>query len=49
VVRVQLVNGRTLWLQDLVDDDEDWLERYEQQRAGRAVVAGVRVKAVRPN
>lgn len=25
VVRVRLVNGRTLWVKDVVEDDDEWL------------------------
>jgi hypothetical protein len=24
VVRVKLVNGRTLWVKDVVEDDDEW-------------------------
>jgi len=48
VLRVQLINGRTLWLQDLVDDDDDFL-RATNSRGPNVLLSRVRVKAVRPN
>ena len=46
VVRVQLMNGRTSWLNDVVDDD-DWL-RATNSRGRSVLLSRVRVKAVRP-
>jgi hypothetical protein len=46
VVRVQLVNGRTLWMQNLADDD--WL-RGTSSRGRDVLLSRARVKAVRLN
>jgi hypothetical protein len=50
VVRVQLVNGRTLWMQNLAGDDdhEEWL-RGTNSRGRDVLLSRARVKAVRPN
>jgi hypothetical protein len=51
VVRVQLVNGRTLWMQNLAEDDDDheeWL-RGTNSRGRDVLLSRARVKAVRPN
>jgi hypothetical protein len=47
VVRVQLVNGRTLWLKSLAEDDE-WL-RGTNSPGRDVLLLRARVKAVRPN
>ena len=47
VVRVQLMNGRTSWLNDVVDDDDHWL-RGTNDRGRSVLLSRVRVKAVRP-
>jgi hypothetical protein len=47
VVRVMLVNGRTLWLKD-VADDEEWL-RGTNSRGRGVLLSRARVKALRPN
>jgi hypothetical protein len=46
VVRVVLVNGRTLWLSEVVDDDEDW-PRGTNSRGRDVLLSRVRVKAAR--
>jgi len=47
VVRVKLVNGRTLWMKAVEDDDEDWLRAINGR--GRAILLSkVRVKTVEP-
>ena len=38
VVRVQLVNGRTLWLRDLAVDDEEWLRGTNSRGRGILLV-----------
>jgi len=43
-----LTNGRTLWLSDVVDDDENWL-RGTNSRGRDVLLSRVRVKAVRAN
>ena len=48
VVRVQLVNGRTLWMRDVQDDDEDWL-RGTNTRGREVLLSRTRVQALRSN
>jgi hypothetical protein len=45
VVRVKLVNGRTLWVKDVVEDDEEWL-RATRGRGRDLLLSRARVKAV---
>jgi len=45
VVRVKLVNGRTLWVKDVVEDDEGWL-RATSSRGRDLLLSRVWVKAV---
>ena len=47
MVRVKLINGRTLWVKAVEDDDEEWLRAVNTR--GRAILLSkVRVKAVDP-
>jgi hypothetical protein len=48
VVRVDLVNGRRLWLLDVVEDDDRWL-RGTNSRGRSVLLNRERVKAVEPN
>ena len=48
MVRVVLVNGRTPWMKDVTDDDEEWL-RGTNSRGRDVLLSRVRVKALRPN
>ena len=45
VVRVDLVNGRRLWLLEVVDDDDRWL-RGTNSRGRSVLLAGDRLKRV---
>ena len=44
-MRVKLVNGRTLWVKDVVEDDDDWL-RATSSGGRDLLLSRVRVKAV---
>jgi hypothetical protein len=44
VVRVRLVNGRTLWVKDVVEDDGEWLRATSSR--GDLLLSRARVKAV---
>jgi hypothetical protein len=48
VVRVDLVNGRRLWLLDVVDDNDWWL-RGTNSRGRSVLLKRDRVKQVAPN
>jgi hypothetical protein len=48
VVRVDLVNGRRLWLLEVVDDDERWL-RGTNSRGRSVLLRRDRVKQLAPN
>jgi hypothetical protein len=45
VVRVKLVNGRTLWVKDVVEDDDNWL-RATSGRGRDLLLSKARVKAI---
>lgn len=45
VVRVKLINGRTLWVKDVVEDDDEWL-RATSSRGRGLLLSRARVKAV---
>jgi len=42
---MKLVSGRTLWVKDVVEDDEEWL-RATSSRGRDLLLSKVRVKAV---
>jgi hypothetical protein len=43
-VRVKLVNGRTLWVKDVVEDDDQW-PRATSSRGRDLLLSRARVKA----
>jgi len=49
VVRLKLVNGRTLSVKDVVEDDDEDLLGGTNSRGRDVLLSRVRVKAVRPN
>jgi hypothetical protein len=46
VVRVRLINGRTLWVEAVEDDNEEWLRANGRGRP--ILLSKVPVKAVEP-
>jgi hypothetical protein len=48
VVRVDLVNGRRLWLLEVVEDDDRWL-RGTNSRGRSVLLMRERVKQLEPN
>jgi hypothetical protein len=46
VVRVRLVNGRTLWVKEVVEDDDDWRRATSSRGRRDLLLSGSRMKAI---